>query len=120
MPEIFVTLVNPSLTNRAQVEVSFRVRNEAAVEPVITSHAHEDNVSNRVVRIVGSIPAEARDETGKVVVTTNGIRTETTLNRDSSFAADVVVSLRECLISSVHCQRSVDWSCNPDGTKQWP
>ena len=100
LPEIFVTVVNPSLEDRAMVTVSWRVRDETTVEPVITSHAHEDSVSNRVVRIVGSIPAEARDETDKVVVTTNGIRTETTLNRDGSFAADVVVSFGKNTITA--------------------
>ena len=100
VPELFVTLVNPDLEAHVEVAVSVRVRDETIVDPVISSHSTGDSVSHRVVRIVGSIPAEARDETGKVVVTANGIQTETTLNQGGSFAADVVLSLGDNKITA--------------------
>ena len=93
LPEIFVTLVNPSLEESAKVEVSFRVRDETTVEPIITSHTTGQQVSERVVEIRGSIPQEARGETGKVVVTANGIRTETVLDSGGNFEAGVVLAL---------------------------
>ena len=95
VPEIFVTLVNPSLTSGANVEVSFRIRDEGNVDltvgPIITSHTDGAQVSDRVVTVRGSMPEEGRDATKEVIVTANGIETRTALNLDGSFAADVVI-----------------------------
>lgn len=100
VPELFVTLVNPSLDNSANVEVYFKIRDELDVDTIITSHATGDQVSNRVITIVGNIPEEARDSTSKVTVTANGLAIDTTLNSDGSFAADVVVSVGDNLIKA--------------------
>lgn len=93
IPELFVTLINPSLSRDATVDVYFNIRDELNVETIITSHNAGDQVSNRVITVAGSIPEEARDSTSKVVVSANGIATETGLNTDGSFTAGIVVSL---------------------------
>ena len=101
LPEIFVTLVNPSLEHPVNIgEISFRVLDDIDVEPTITSHRTGDRVSDRVVTIAGTIPEEARGATRKVVVTANGIRTEKGLSANGSFAADVVVSLGDNKITA--------------------
>ena len=95
LPELFVTLVNPSLSADVDVEVSFRIRDEVNVDlsvgPIITSHTDGAPVSDRVVTVRGSMPEEGRDATKEVIVTANGIETRTALNLDGSFAADVVI-----------------------------
>ncbi|PMG29725.1 hypothetical protein BCU94_02945 [Shewanella sp. 10N.286.52.C2] len=100
VPELFVTLVNPSLGNSANVDVYFKIRDELDVDTIITSHATGDQVSNRVVSISGNIPEEARESTSKVTVTANGIATDTTLNSDGSFVADVIVTLGDNIIKA--------------------
>ena len=96
LPEILVTLVNSSVSDDVDVEVFFTIRDELdtdlAAGPAISSPSGGARVSNRVVTISGSIPEESRSATKTVVVTANGIETETALNQDGSFAADVVVS----------------------------
>ena len=95
LPDLFVTLVNPSLSADVDVEVSFRIRDEGNVDltvgPIITSHTDGDPVSDRVVTVRGSMPEEGREATKEVIVTANGIETRTALNLDGSFAADVVI-----------------------------
>ena len=97
VPEIFVTLVPIGRSSYAffPVDVFFRIRDEVDValdvDAIITDPTDGGRVSDRVVTVRGSIPEEAREATGKVVVTTNGIATETALNSDGSFAADVVI-----------------------------
>ena len=95
IPQIFVTVVNPSLSDDVEVEVSFRIRDEVDVDlsvgPIITSHTDGAQVSDRVVTVRGSMPEEGRDATKEVIVTANGIETRTALNLDGSFAADVVI-----------------------------
>ncbi|AUC89682.1 hypothetical protein CW735_17095 [Alteromonas sp. MB-3u-76] len=100
VPELFVTVVNPSLDNSVNVDVYFKIRDELNVETIITSHDTGDEVSSRVVSIAGNIPAEAREATSKVTVTANGIATDTALNSDGSFVADVVVTLGENIIKA--------------------
>lgn len=78
----------------------FRIRDELDVDTIITSHVTGDQVSNRVVSIAGNIPEEARDSTSKVTITVNGIATDTTLNSDGSFVADVVVTLGDNVIKA--------------------
>ena len=97
IPETFVTLVNPSLDTPISVTATIATRGDL-VDPVITSHSAGDTVTNRVVTVRGTIPDEARAATEKVIITANGIPTETLLNLDGSFAADVVVSLGRNII----------------------
>ena len=96
LPEILVTLVNSSVSDDVDVEVFFTIRDELdpdlAAGPAIFSPSDGARVSYRVETISGSIPEESRSATKTVVVTANGIETETALNQDGSFAADVVVS----------------------------
>jgi len=100
IPELFVTLVNSNLGNNANVDVYFKIRDELDVDTIITSHVTGDQVSNRVVSISGNIPEEARESTSKVTVTANGIATDTTLNSDGSFVADVIVTLGDNIIKA--------------------
>lgn len=102
VPELFVTLVNPSLDNSANVDVYFKIRDELDVDTIITSHETGDQVSNRVVSIAGNIPNEdgARESISKVTVTVNGIATDTTMNSNGSFVADVVVTLGDNIIKA--------------------
>lgn len=100
VPELFVTLVNPSKADSANVNVYFKIRDELDVDTIITSHATGDQVSNRVVSIVGNIPEEARDSVSKVTVTANGIATDTVMNSDGSFVADLVVTLGDNIIKA--------------------
>ena len=100
IPELFVTLVNANIDNNAKVDVYFKIRDELDVDTIITSHTTGEQVFNRVVSIAGSIPEEARDSTSKVTVTANGIASDTTLNEDGSFVADVVVTLGENVIKA--------------------
>jgi uncharacterized protein YfaP (DUF2135 family) len=100
VPELFVTLVNPSLDNSANVSVYFKIRDKLDADTFITSHATGNQVSNRVVSIAGNIPEEARDSTSKVTVTANGIATDTKLNSDGSFVANVIVTLGDNIIKA--------------------
>lgn len=102
VPELFVTVVNPSLDDSAKVDVYFKIRDKLDVDTIITSHVTGDQVSNRVVSIAGNIPDEdgARESVSKVTVTVNGIATDTTINSDGSFVADVVVTLGDNIIKA--------------------
>ena len=101
IPDMFVTLVNPSLEDIASVIARIVVRDEVVdtgVDTIITSHEDGDQVDDRVVEIIGSIPEEARDATKKVIVTANGITTETVLNQVGVFTVDVVMGFGDNLI----------------------
>ena len=100
VPELFVTLVNPSLDNSSNVDVFFKIRDELNVDTIITSHAQGDQVSDRVVTITGKIPEEAEESANKVTITANGIATDTSLNSDGSFAADIVATLGDNIIKA--------------------
>jgi uncharacterized protein YfaP (DUF2135 family) len=100
MPELFVTLVNPSLNGNANVDVYFKIRDELDVDTIITSHESGEQVSNRVVTIAGNIPEEALESTNKVTVTVNGIATDTLLSSDGSFVVDVIVTLGDNIIKA--------------------
>ena len=91
--KLFVTLVNPSITSAVDVDVRFNVRDAISADAVITSHSSGDEVHRRVVSVAGTIPEAARSAVSKVVVTANGLATETQMNADGTFAAEVVVSL---------------------------
>ncbi|TWX72804.1 PKD domain-containing protein [Colwellia sp. C1TZA3] len=100
VPEVFVTVANPSLATSANVDVFFKIVDKLKVDTIITSHITGAQVSNRVVTISGSIPEEARAATSKIVITANGITTNTALNNDGTFAADVVISLGDNIIKA--------------------
>lgn len=100
VPELFITLVNPSLTDLAETKVYFRIRDELNVDTIINSHVSGDTVSNRVITVSGHIPEEAREVASYVTVSTNGIVSKTTLNQDGTFSAEVVVSLGNNIIKA--------------------
>lgn len=102
VPGVFVTVVNPSLDDSAKVDIYFKIRDKLDVDTIITSHVTGEQVSNRVVSIAGNIPDEdgARESVSKVTVTVNGIATDTTMNSDGSFVADVVVTLGDNIIKA--------------------
>ncbi len=95
-PEMLVTLVNPSISHSASVDISTRTRPATAEflpYPVITSHTSGQQVDERVVTVSGNIPAEARDGVTRVVINANGLRTETAMSSGGDFAEQVVVFL---------------------------
>lgn len=98
VPELFVTIVNPNLTNRAIVKVSFQIRDAQTATPTITSHATGAQVSNRVITIAGEIPTEARGTTNSVVLTVNGIATTVPMNSDGTYSVEAVVTLGQNII----------------------
>ena len=100
IPELFVSLVNPSLEDTVPVTVYFKIRDDLHVETHITSHTTGERVDRRVVSITGMIPEEARPFTDRVRVTTNGLVSDTRLNADGTFQADVVLSLGNNIIKA--------------------
>lgn len=94
VPALFVTLVNGSLTQKVDnVKVTLRLRNELTTTADIASHQNGAQVSNRVVTITGTIPAEVRGTTTHVRVTVNGIATDTPLQPDGAFVVQGIMAL---------------------------
>ena len=100
VPEIFVTLANPDPTAGAVVSVVFRIKNDTNVYPSITSHSDGEQVSKRVISITGSIPEEVRDEVDRVVITANGLETDTDLRSDGTFSEQVLMFLGNNVITA--------------------
>ena len=103
VPELFVTLINPSVINGSDVNFTVRIVDTptaAQATPNITSHSDGDQVSNRVITITGSIPEESRDEVDRVVIRVNGLETETLMRSDGSFSEQVLVFLGGNIISA--------------------
>ena len=103
VPELFVTLINPSLTNGSDVNFTVRIVDTptaAQATPNITSHSDGEQVSNRVITITGSIPEEAWDEVDGVMIRANGLETETLMRPDGSFSEQVLVFLGGNIISA--------------------
>lgn len=98
MPALFVTIVNPSLTNAVDAEVTFRVTGELSGDAFILSPAAGATVDNRVISVVGVVPEGSRAGVDRVLVTSNGIATETTMAADGSFSALVVVGVGNNII----------------------
>ena len=100
VPQIFVTLVNPDPTAGAVVSVVFRIKDDTNLYPSITSHSDGEQVSNRVISITGSIPEEVRDEVDRVVITANGLETDTDLRSDGTFSEQVLMFLGNNVITA--------------------
>ena len=103
LPPIFLTFINPSLDHDAWVKVYFRIRDdreEDTLSPIITSHSDGEQVSNRVISITGSIPEEVRDEVDRVVITANGLETDTDLRSDGTFTEQVLMFLGNNVITA--------------------
>ena len=91
-PELFVTLVNSSLTDFANVRVFVEAvdAEEEPVYPSITSHSDGEQVSNRVITITGTIPEEARDEVDRVIISASGLEDGyRSCSSDGSFSEQV-------------------------------
>ena len=102
-PEMLVTLVNPSIDGSASVDISTRTRPATAEflpYPVITSHASDQQVSERVVTVSGDIPSEALDGVTKVVINANGLKTETAMAANGAFSDQVIVFLGDNRITA--------------------
>lgn len=94
VPELFVTLVNGSLTQKVDnVKVTLRLRDELTATADIVSHQNGAQVSNRVVTITGTIPAEVRGATTHVRVSVNGITIDTPLQPDGTFVVQGIMAL---------------------------
>jgi len=93
LPELFVTVVNPSLSDNADVEISLKIRDSLDADTIISSPQNGDNVQHRVISIVGSIPENAREQATHVVVSCSGLKSKTAINTDGSFVEDIIVSV---------------------------
>lgn len=98
MPELFVTIVNPSFTNAVDTEVNFQVRGELSGDAFILSPVQGALVDNRVISVIGVIPEGSREGVDRVVVNSNGIPTETNMAADGSFSALVVIGVGNNII----------------------
>ncbi|MBM7846747.1 hypothetical protein [Herpetosiphon giganteus] len=114
VPELFVTIVNPSLQASTSIKIFFHVRDELTLETAITSHTNGDSVSKRVETIAGIIPEAARATTTKVTLTINGIATDTPVNADGTFSIEGVMALGDNLIKA----QGIDGSSKPTTKEQ--
>jgi carbonic anhydrase/uncharacterized protein YfaP (DUF2135 family) len=94
-PKLFVTLINPSLTEKVNnVKVTLRIRDASLPEAMITEPQDGAQVSNRVITVAGTIPEAARTTTKNVVVTTNGISANEPMQPDGTFSVQVIIALK--------------------------
>ena len=93
LPGMYITIVNPSLSESVDVEILFRLRQETEItaQPAFTSHSDGDRVSNRVIAVRGIFPEEVRDEITRVVVGANGLRSETAMRSDGTFLEQIIL-----------------------------
>ena len=97
---VLMTIVNSDLEQSTKVDFTVRIVGSLTTDIAITSHGDGDSVNNRVVSIAGAVPEEARTQVTRVVVSANGVDTETTLNADGSFSADVVMTVGPNAVSA--------------------
>ena len=101
-PDLFVTVVNPSVISYAKVNVEARAvyrKTTNTVYPIVTSHAHGQEVSNRLVTISGAIPQEVQEDASDVVLSANGLKSKTAMRLDGTFEGQVVVLLGDNIIT---------------------
>ena len=102
LPGLYITIVNPSLSEDVDVEILLRIRRETetTVQPAFTSHSDGDRVSNRVIAVSGIFPEEVRDEISRVVVTANGLRSETVMRSDGTFLEQIILFAGDNIITA--------------------
>ena len=102
LPGMYITIVNPSLSEDVDVEILFRLRQETEItaQPAFTSHNDGDIVRNRVVTVSGIFPEEVRDEISRVVVTANGLRSETVMRSDGAFREQIIMFAGDNIITA--------------------
>jgi len=100
VPEVFVTVLNPSVESAIKVNsIEFKIRPVFDADINITSHSQNAQLSNRVIQISGNIPIDKLGSTNRIVVTTNGVQTETDISSITGiFNANAVISLGENII----------------------
>ena len=93
VPRLYISIVNPSLSESVDVEILFRLRQETEItgHPEFTSHSDGELVSNRVIAVGGVFPEEVRDQVNRVVVTANGLRSETVMRSDGTFLEQIIL-----------------------------
>ena len=99
IPALFATVVSSGHSG-VGVNIYFRIREVSNYYPTITSHSDGEQVSNRVISITGSIPEEVRDEVDRVVITANGLETDTDLRSDGTFTEQVLMFLGNNVITA--------------------
>ncbi|MCB8945021.1 MAG: putative Ig domain-containing protein [Ardenticatenaceae bacterium] len=93
VPEMFITLVNPSTDTNSTVTVYFQIREEVTEMVTIASHSTGANVSHRVETITGSISEGARANTTHVAVTVNGITSQVPVDANGNFTTQAILAL---------------------------
>lgn len=94
VPTLFVTLVNPSPTEKvSNLKVTWRLRNASLPAVSIREPQAGAQVSNRVITVTGTISESARISTHHVLVTANGISANAPIQPNGTFTAQVVVAL---------------------------
>jgi uncharacterized protein YfaP (DUF2135 family) len=97
IPEVFVTLVNPSTDKTAKVKVTFDITDELNYDLALSSPTEGSNVNNRVISVTGSVPVEAND-VDRVIVTNGNIKTIAVVHSDNQFSAEVVVAMGDNIL----------------------
>ena len=102
LPGLYITIVNPSLSEDVDVEILLRIRRETEItaQPGFTSHNDGDRVSNRVIAVSGIFPEEVRDQVNRVVVTANGLRSETVMRSDGAFREQIIMFAGDNIITA--------------------
>ncbi len=94
IPEVFVSLVNPSASNTATLKVTFNIINKATQQITITSPSEGGTVRNRVISLTGAIQTngDATANIDRIVATKNNIKTIATVT-NSNFSVDAIATL---------------------------
>ncbi|MCV6607192.1 MAG: hypothetical protein OIF32_03175, partial [Campylobacterales bacterium] len=90
---LFITLLNPNKEDVELSKVSIEIRDNALVEPVVTSHSEGSDVNKRVIEVAGTIPNGISKGIDSVIISNGDIKTYTKLKNDNSYSAGIIVTM---------------------------